>query len=50
MDLGLNIRHWVGLGSLSDHLPIFLELDNGRVKPKGPFKLCTIWLKDESYI
>eukprot|EP00253_Pinus_taeda_P032108 PITA_32108 len=50
MDLGLNIRNWVSSGGLSDHLPIFLELDNGRDKLKGPFKFCSTWLKDASYI
>lgn len=50
MGLGLNIRQWVGMGGLSYHLPIYMELENGRVRLKGPFKFSSTWLKDASYI
>eukprot|EP00253_Pinus_taeda_P018951 PITA_18951 len=49
LDLGLQIRHWVGSGGISDHLPIYLEIEGGQAKPKGPFKFCSVWLKDDSY-
>lgn len=50
MDMGHNIRKWVGTGGLLDHLPIYMEIGRGRDKPKGPFKFSSIWLKDASYI
>eukprot|EP00253_Pinus_taeda_P016512 PITA_16512 len=49
LDLGLQIRHWVRTRGISDHLPIYLEIVGGREKPKGPFKFCSVWIKDDSY-
>ena len=36
-------------GGQSDHLPIFLELNIGPVKPPSPLKLNKTWLNDESF-
>lgn len=27
-----------------------MEIDGGRAKPKGPYKVCSTWLKEASYI
>eukprot|EP00253_Pinus_taeda_P030670 PITA_30670 len=43
-------RQWVGSGGLSDHNPIYLEIQGPSKKPKAPFKFNHIWLKDPSYI
>lgn len=50
MDLGPNIRQWVGTGGLLDHLPIYMEMEGGSDRPKGPFKFSSTWLKEASYI
>ena len=42
IDLGYNIKHWVGTGGISDHLPIYLAIDGWKSKPKGPFKFCSV--------
>lgn len=44
------IRQWVGTGGLSDHRPIFLEVENSSQKIKSPFKFNASWLLDPSYI
>lgn len=42
MDMGHNIRQWVGTGGLSDHLPIYMEIGKGRDRSMGPFKFNSI--------
>ena len=39
----------VGKGALSDHYPIFMELENDHVKLPSPLKFKKIWLKDEGF-
>jgi len=34
----------------SDHIPIYMDIEGGRTKPKGPFKFCSAWLREDSYI
>ena len=43
------MKHWVGCGGRSDHLPIFLEYRTRPIKPPNPLKLNKTWLKDESF-
>jgi len=43
-------RHWVGEGSLSDHLLVFLEVKGAFSKPGIPFKFNASWLLDASFI
>ena len=43
------MKQWVGCGGRSDHLPIFLEYQNGSVKLPSPLKFNKTWLKDESF-
>ena len=47
---GTHIRQWVGLGGLSDHRPIYLEIQDAIQKPKAPFKFNSTWLKDTEYM
>eukprot|EP00253_Pinus_taeda_P003055 PITA_03055 len=47
---GLIHRRWVGLGGISNHLPIYIEISGGQGKSKGPFKFCATWLKEPSYV
>ena len=43
-------KQWVGVGGISDHYPIYLEISGPIQKPKAPFKFNHIWLQDPSYI
>ena len=38
------------MGGLSDHLPIYMEMECGRARSKRPFKFSSTWLKEASYI
>jgi len=50
LTLGLLHRQRVGSGGISDHFPIYMEIDGGSRKPKGPFKFSSSWLKDATYV
>lgn len=43
-------RQRVGNGGISNHQPIFLELDDTSLKIIAPFKFNSTWLKEPSYI
>lgn len=43
-------KQWVGSGGISDHMPIYLDIQGPIKKPKAPFKFNHTWLKDPSYI
>lgn len=43
-------KQWVGTGGISDHSPIYLEIQGPFKKPKAPFKFNHTWLKDPSYV
>eukprot|EP00253_Pinus_taeda_P006367 PITA_06367 len=43
-------RQWVGSGGLSDHNPIYLEIQGPFKKLKAPFKFNHTWLKDPTYV
>eukprot|EP00253_Pinus_taeda_P012058 PITA_12058 len=43
-------KQWVGSRGLSDHSPIYLEIQGPFRKPKAPFKFNHTWLKDPSYV
>jgi len=43
-------KQWVGSGGVSDHSPIYLEIQGPFKKPKAPFKFNHVWLNDPSYI
>eukprot|EP00253_Pinus_taeda_P014598 PITA_14598 len=43
-------RQWVGLGGISDHNPIYLEILGPSKKPKAPYKFNHTWLKDPTFI
>jgi len=45
-----NYREWVGLGGLSHHSPIYLEISGHDHKPKEPLKFNATWLKDPEYL
>lgn len=45
-----HIRQWVGTGGISDHHPIYMELEDINQRTKGPFKFNASWIKDSSYI
>lgn len=47
---GACIRQWVSSGGLSDHRPIYLELQDGADKPKALLKFNSTWLRDMEYI
>lgn len=49
VESNLNVRQWIGSGGASDHFPIFLKFQEGRVKPPSPLKFNKIWLKDPSF-
>ena len=49
LNIGLNLKQWVGFGGLSDYLPIYFEITGRIDKPKGPFKFNSSSLKDASY-
>lgn len=42
-------RQWVGLGGISDHSPIYLEITSPSINSKAPFKFNLYWLHDPSY-
>eukprot|EP00253_Pinus_taeda_P030342 PITA_30342 len=44
------IRQRVGTGGISDHRPIFLEVEDTNLRIKSPFKFNASCLKDPSYI
>lgn len=41
LELVFHIKQWVGYGGISDHIPIYMDIEGGRTKPKGPFKFCS---------
>jgi len=43
-------KKWVGTGGISDHSPIYLEIQGPFKKPKAPFKFNHTWLKDPAYV
>lgn len=43
-------RQWVGSGGISDHMPIFLELEARHRAHNAPFKFNATWLRDPTYI
>ena len=43
------IRTWVEVGGMSDHLPVFLQIQNPEIKPMAPFKFNPAWLMEEDY-
>ena len=43
-------KQWVDSGADSDHLPICLEIRKQPKKPASPFKLYSVWLKNEEVI
>jgi len=45
-----HFRQWVGNGGISDHHPIYLEINGQNKKPKAPFKFNHGWLQDPAYI
>ena len=50
LEKDFRFRQWVGLGGNSDHHPVFLQINNGEVKPHSPFKFNAHWLKDEEFV
>jgi hypothetical protein len=42
-------RSWVGSSYISDHAPVFFQLDIGFPKTVYPFKFNPIWLEDSSF-
>jgi endonuclease/exonuclease/phosphatase family metal-dependent hydrolase len=42
-------RSWVKYTFISDHAPIYLQLDIGIPKIVHPFKFNSVWLKDVSF-
>lgn len=50
MDLGFNIRQWVGMGGFLDHLPIYMEMESSRDRLNGLFKFISTWLKEALFI
>jgi hypothetical protein len=45
----MRYRSWVDSTFLSDHAPIFLQLDIGIQKTVHPFKFNPVWLRDDSF-
>jgi hypothetical protein len=45
----LRYRSWVGSNYISDHAPMFFQLDIGFPKTMYPFKFNLIWLEDNSF-
>jgi len=45
----LQLRKWIGYGSISDHNQFFIENRKGLNKPPIPFKLNMTWLTDDSF-
>lgn len=48
LEYGYSFRQWVGSGGIFYHLPIYMEIDGGRAKPKGPYKFSLAWFKEAS--
>ena len=49
MDRFFHVRQWVGSGGLSDHFPIFFEIQKGPTNPPSPLKFNKVWLQDETF-
>eukprot|EP00253_Pinus_taeda_P030029 PITA_30029 len=47
---GTRIRQWVRSRGLSDHRPIYLEMQDAIDKPKAPFKFNSTWPRDADYM
>jgi hypothetical protein len=45
----MRYRSWVDSTYISDHAPIFLQLDIGTPKTMHPFKFNPVWLRDETF-
>lgn len=43
-------RQWVGSGGISDHRPIFLEIEARQQAQNAPYKFNATWLRDPSYL
>eukprot|EP00253_Pinus_taeda_P008490 PITA_08490 len=43
-------KQWVGSGCISDHSPIYLEIDGPHSKPKAPFKFNHTWTQDQDFM
>ena len=48
-DSSMGYHQWVGIGGISDHSPILLELKGPFRKSPAPFKFNSSWLKEEDY-
>jgi hypothetical protein len=42
-------RSWVAYPYLSDHAPVILQLENNLYPTSYPFKLNSMWLKEEDF-
>jgi len=49
VDRFFQVRQWVGSGGISDHFPIFFEIQKGPSNPPSPLKFNKGWLQDESF-
>lgn len=49
MDRFFQVRQWVGSGGISDHFPIFFEIQKGPSNPPSPLKFNKVWLQDETF-
>lgn len=47
---GTCIKQWVVTGCLSNHRPIYLEIQDAIDKPKAPFIFNSTWLRDVDYM
>jgi hypothetical protein len=45
----MRYRSWVESTYISDHVPIFLQLDIDIPKNVHPFKFNSVWLRDKSF-
>ena len=50
VDMIHQLRKWVEYRGLSDHLPIFMEVNIGPTQPPTPLKFNQTWLNDESFL
>ena len=49
VDRFIHVRQWVGSGGLSDHFPIFFEIQKGPTNPPIFLKFNKVWLQDETF-
>jgi len=49
VDRFFQVRQWVGSGGISDHFPIFFEIQKGPTNPPSPLKFNKGWLLDETF-